>query len=225
MFGCTRFTKLDLEKAYHHVPIYEPHRHKSAVSTPQGMFEFNRMNFGMKTCAQTFQRYLDSIFRDLSSFLFVYIDDIIIYSRTEEEHLKHIELVFKRLAEHNLKINTTKCKFNQERLEFLGFDVCKDGISPSSSRIESLISAPIPNTVGKMKQFLGMTAYYHHFIRNVAKIKQPLNSFLTTPKKNNNQKIELSDRQLEAFQQLNDAIANPTMMAHPMSGATLLIHI
>lgn len=224
MEGCTRFTKIDLEIAFIQVPIHPPDIPKTAVCTPQGLFEFTRMNFGMKTSSQTFQRFLDTIFRDFSSFLFIFINDLVIHSRSESEHLEHLRKVFRKLADHNLKINIKKCQFNKEKIDFLGFTVSDRGVLPSDNRVNSINNAPIPTTVAKMKKFLGTTSYYHHYMKNFAKIRQPLNSFLSVPKRHNDRKIHLTSRQIEAFHQLNESLANATILAHPVPGATLLIH-
>lgn len=224
MAKCRYYTKLDLRKAYYHILVYGPHICKTALLTPQGLFEWVRLPLGLKTAGQSFMRFIDQIFRDFYEFIFIFVDDIVVYSETEEQHLEHLRKVFTRLAEHSLTLNLNKCVFNRPQIDFLGYQISCEGIKPSADKVKAITDAPIPTTIGKLKRFLGTVAFYHHCVPNFASIRQPLNHYLSKEKKNNSEKITLNQRELEAYHQLTRSLAEATTLAHPRIGELLVIH-
>ncbi|GBO41428.1 Transposon Ty3-I Gag-Pol polyprotein [Araneus ventricosus] len=133
--------------------------HKTAVITPIGLFEYVFMTFGLRNAAQTMQRYIDSIIRDIPS-CYAYVDDLLIASVDEESHKSDLDLVFSKLREHGIVVNPQNCVFGQSELEFLGFLVSSNGISPLPEKVQFLKEFPLPKTDQELRRFLATLNFY-----------------------------------------------------------------
>ena len=159
MAGKKIFSKVDINKAFYQIPVLEEDIEKTGVITPFGLFEMLVMPQGMKNSAQTFQRYVDGLLRDLN-FVYVYIDDICISSETEEEHEKHVDMLLARLYDGGLTINPAKCEFSKSEIDFLGYHINQNGIKPKADKVQTIIDFPLPKNISELKRFLGMVNFY-----------------------------------------------------------------
>ena len=178
--GSKYFTKLDLRSGYWQVELRDSDKPKTAFQVgTMGFYEFNRMPFGLCNAPATFQRLMERCMGDLNlKDCLIYLDDIIIFSSTFEEHLERLEAVFSRLKQHNLKLRADKCEFMKSRVTYLGHLVSENGIETDPEKTEAIRTWPIPKTVKDVRAFLGFTGYYRRFIQNYARIARPLNDLL-----------------------------------------------
>jgi reverse transcriptase-like protein len=185
LLGARWFTKLDLRDAYHRIRIRKSDQWKTAFKTRYGQFEYTVMPFGLTNAPSTFQAYIN---RALVGFVdvccIVYLDDILIFSRTREEHTSHILQVLDRLEQSHLFAKQSKCTFYQDRVEFLGFIIDRDGISMDPKRVEAIQGWPPPESIHDIQVFLGFANFYRRFIRNYSRLTAPITALLKGGPKN-----------------------------------------
>jgi Reverse transcriptase (RNA-dependent DNA polymerase) len=179
LHGSKIFKKLNLSKGYYQVPMNESDISKMAIITPFGLYEFLFMPFGLKNAAQTFQRLMDSLFQNIP-FIFIYLDDILIFSPSRSQHISHLHTALSILAENGLHINPAKCVFEQEEVDFLGHHITPTGLTPLSSHVQPIFSFPPPTDAKSLQRFQGMINFYRRFLPGIAHIPKPLTDATST---------------------------------------------
>ena len=212
------FSKIDLMKGYHQIPVTDSDVRKTAVITPFGLFIFPRTPFGLKNAGQDFQRLMDEILGDLPR-VYVYIDDILVASVDQKQHLEDLASVFKTLSANGMVIQRSKCVLGQPKLEFLGYSVDEHGISPLPEKVEAIRSTLPPTTVKELQRFLGMVGYYRKFIPNAA---VPL-FHLFEALKGKPKTLTWTDETQKSFDATKEALAKASMLFHPRQGSQLAL--
>ena len=179
LHGAKFFSKIDLTTGYYQIAIDEQDRYKTAFRTRYGHYEFNVMPFGLCNAPATFQTLMNDIFRDLlDDYVVVYIDDILIFSKTKEDHEQHVREVLERLAKHQLYARMSKCVFFMDEVEYLGFILSEGKVRPNPKLVEAIQRFPQPCTIKALQSFLGLANYYRKFVKNFSKITVPLTSVM-----------------------------------------------
>lgn len=159
------FSTLDLASSYWQVEVDPRDREKTAFTTPLGLFEFQRMPFGLCNAPATFQLLMQQCLSgQITDSLLVYLDDIIVYSPDFVTHLKHLGEVFERLWKHGLKLRPDKCNLFHWQVKFLGHIVDRNGVMPDPEKVSAVVDWPTPTTAKELKAFLGLAGYYRRFV-------------------------------------------------------------
>ena len=162
--GTKIFSALDLTGGYYHIELGLTSRAKTAFVMPFGKWEFNMVPFGLAQAPIYFQALISEVLIGLSHFVIAYLDDIIIFSQTEEEHLKHLEVIFGRLKEAGLKLKRSKCSFMKLHIEYLGHLISEKRIEPMPDKLTAIKEMLAPRSPKEIKQFLGLVSYYRNVV-------------------------------------------------------------
>ncbi|KAH9315271.1 hypothetical protein KI387_023898 [Taxus chinensis] len=173
--GSVYFSKIDLKSGYHQIRIREGDEWKTVFKTNDGLYEWLVMPFGLTNAPSTFMRLMNEVLKSFTGkFFIVYLDDILVFSQSREEHLLHLRMVLNKLQEEKLLINVKKCSFLQTELVYLGFVLSKEGLKMDKDKIKAILEWPTPRSVFEVRSFHGLASFYRKFIRNFSGIVAPM---------------------------------------------------
>lgn len=205
------FSTLDLQSGYWQVEVDEHSRDKTAFATPFGLYQFRRMPFGLTNAPATFQRLMEAALHGLSPLIcLVYLDDIIVFSSTFEEHLSRLRTVFTRLRQAGLKLKPRKCKLLCSLVRFLGHVVSDQGVATDPEKIRVVAEWPRPTDVAGVRSFLGLAGYYRRFVKDFASVARPLNRLLEK-----SQQFCWGSGEEVAFEHLKHALTTAPVLSFP----------
>ncbi|CDH61066.1 krab-a domain-containing protein [Lichtheimia corymbifera JMRC:FSU:9682] len=211
MGGARYFSTLDAASGYWQVPMHENSIHKTGFVTKYGVFDWCVLPFGLTSAPATFQRLMTQLLQPLlGKCVHVFIDDIIIYSRTLEEHVQHLEQVFNICKDANLRIKLAKCTFASDNVEYLGHQITKDGLKPTERNVKKVKDMVAPKNKSEVRSLLGMVGYYRRFIPDFANKAQAIQKLTR-----NKVDFEWGPEQEKAFEVLKDALITPPVLAYP----------
>jgi len=205
------FSVLDMASGYHQIAIKPEHKEKTAFSCHRGHFQFVKMPFGLNNAPATYQRCIDVILMGLKGIsCLVYLDDIICFSVTMEEHVKKLCVIFERLDQANFRIQPEKCVFATDTVEYLGHICTPFGIRPDPKKIKAIEEYPAPKTVKEIRAFIGLAGYYRRHVRNFAKLAKPLTNL--TKK---DVPYEWTGEHQNAFEELKKSLSTEPLLIYP----------
>ncbi|WVZ80318.1 hypothetical protein U9M48_027804 [Paspalum notatum var. saurae] len=205
------FSKIDLRSGYHQIKVREEDIPKTAFSTRYGLYEYLVMSFGLTNAPAFFMYLMNSVFmNELDKFVVVFIDDILVYSKNEQEHEEHLRIVLSRLREHKLYAKFSKCAFWLKEVAFLGHILSAKGVAVDPSKVEDVLNWKQPQTMTEIRSFLGLAGYYRHFIKDFSGISKPMTAL--TQK---NAKFAWSPKCEEAFGTLKKLLTSAPVLAQP----------
>lgn len=206
---------IDLRSGYWQVEMDKNSKEKTAFVTHKGLFEFNVMPFGLTNAPATFQRLMDIVLAGLKwQCCLVYLDDVVIYSPTFEQHLIDLEKIFQTLKSANLTLKASKCQFCRREMKYLGHVITSNGIKPDPDLIKSVTNFPQPRKVKDVQSFLGLTGYYRRFIKDYAKIAEPLLKQIRNSQRSNHH-LQWSSECTDTFETLKKKLTHAPIMNTP----------
>ncbi|EIE82990.1 hypothetical protein RO3G_07695 [Rhizopus delemar RA 99-880] len=209
--GATIFSTLDCTSGYHQLPLNEEHAERTGFVTKRGTFSFNVLPFGITTGCSQYQRMMHSILsKYVGDFVLIFLDDILVYSKSVEEHRYHLSLLLEACAKANLKLKRKKCKFGESQVEYLGHVITADGVLPSDHNINKVKMFETPAGVDDVRSFLGLTGYYRKYVPGYATMAEPLTRLLkkTVP-------FSWGPDQQSSFDQFIKALTQTPILSYP----------
>ena len=213
------FSTLDLASGYWQVEVDPKDRHKTAFITRQGLFEFNVLSFGLCNAPSTFQRLMDLILADLQwTTCLVYLDDIIVFGRTFQEHLARLDEVLVKLKQANLKIKPSKCNLFSTQVHYLGHVISAEGVMADPAKVAAVREWPVPRNQTEVQSFVGLASYYRRFVKGFADIARPLHQFGEKGKR-----FQWTEDCQWAFEQLKTSLITAPVLSYPDPSKTFIL--
>jgi hypothetical protein len=209
--GACVFSKIDLRSGYHQLKIHPKDIPKTAFTCKYGLYEYTVMSFGLTNAPAFFMHLMNKVFMDyLDTFVVIFIDDILVYSKSKTQHEKHLRLVLQRLREHKLYAKLSKCEFWIDEVPFLGHVISKGGIAVDPGKVKDVLDWVLPQIVKEVRSFLGLAGYYRRFIENFSKIAKPLTSLLEK-----GVDFSWTDERQKAFEELKKRLITVSVLTLP----------
>lgn len=210
LHGAKYFTKLDMRSGYHQVRMLPEDEFKTAFKTHHGHYQFKVMPFGLTNAPATFQCIMNQVLHPfLRTFVMVFLDDILIYNHSLEEHISHLQQVLEVLRNNKLYLKSSKCTFAQQSLEYLGHIISHKGVATDQSKIQDMLNWLVPTNMTELRAFLGLTGYYRKFVKNYGILAKPLTNLLRL------KHFEWTSQAQQAFDYLKTAMTTTLVLALP----------
>ena len=217
--GQQYFSTLDMRSGYWQIEMDDDAIAKSAFVTRKGVFQFNVLSFGLSNAPAMFQRLMDLVLSGLTwDICLAFLDDVIIMSRTFQEHIERLQIVFDRIRNAGLKLNPSKCKLFQESVKFLGSIITRKGILPDPEKVEKIVTWPVPTDLTQVRAFVALASYYRRHIRGFQDIAYPLTSLTKT-----GERFVWTEQRQAAFEKLKHALATAPIVCSPHDGGGYIL--
>jgi hypothetical protein len=211
MRGARVFSKIDLRSGYHQMKIRPSDIPKTAFSTRYGLYEFTVTSFGLTNVPAYFMNLMNKVFMEyLDRFIIVFIDDILIYSKSDSDHEEHLRLVLQKLRDNKLYAKYSKCEFWIDEVPFLGHIISNGGILVDPPKVKEIMEWSIPTTVTEIRSFLRLARYYRRFIERFSKIAKPMTSLLEKGRE-----FKWDEKCQDSFDQLKKRLMSPPVLVMP----------
>jgi len=220
--GAKYFTTIDMKSGYHQIEVEEVHKERTAFTVGSlGFYEYNKMPFGLSNSPATYQRAMQEILGDLNMRIcLIYLDDLIIFSDSFEQHLERLDLILETLHSANLKLAPEKCFFFKPEIKFLGHVVSEQGIHTDPEKIDKVVNWPVPQNSDELRSFLAFAGYYRRFIKDFSRVTRPLSELLpptSTKKGQKKSKVEWrwTENEQHVFEHIKELLSTPPILGYP----------
>ncbi|CAF2061710.1 unnamed protein product [Rotaria magnacalcarata] len=221
--GFSYFSKLDLKSGFYQIPIRESDKKKTAFVTPFGLYQFNVLPMGLRNSPPTFQKVMTNALQFCRPFSLVYLDDIVVFSKSFSEHLHHLQQVFSALEAQNLVLNPAKCELAARQIDYLGHTISQNRIAPTKDKIAAILQIGEPRTLPQANNFIGALGWYRKFLPKFAAIAAPIHA-ITNLTKRSRSKFRWRLEQSEAFKQLKRMLTTePLFLHYPVDNQPLIL--